>query len=207
MDNVMLTEQKKTSRFLAVLFSPNEKMPRYWMSVLSVFYSAVLVLVWEFVFPAIIPRLGNIFYELWILVSEKGLLFELGSTLKLILKAMLFSVPLAGLISFAGHTVNFAKPMVIRYDPGFLDQNKFSIAFKDNGQLASVNSESAPGAALSELATVLPFVLKDRTAAAAAPADAPVWDGVGKEPCNAGERLIGVFQYPEIQRYSVPVTQ
>lgn len=103
--------------------------------------------------------------------------------------------------------VNFAKPMVIRYDPGFLDQNKFSIAFKDNGQLASVNSESAPGAALSELATVLPFVLKDRTAAAAAPADAPVWDGVGKEPCNAGERLIGVFQYPEIQRYSVPVTQ
>ncbi len=45
------------------------------------------------------------------IVSEKGLLFELGSTLKLILKAMLFSVPLAGLISFAGHTVNFAKPI------------------------------------------------------------------------------------------------
>jgi len=100
--------------------------------------------------------------------------------------------------------VDFAKPRVIRYEPGFFDQNKFAIAFKENGQLASVNADSNPGAALAGLADVLPFVLKDRNAPASIQYVAPGADGIGMTPCNAGEQLTGVSRYPDIEPFKRP---
>lgn len=86
---------------------------------------------------------------------------------------------------------DYSNPSVIVYEPGFLETNKFSVAF-DKGVLSSINTESTPSAALSGIAAVLPFVKAPK---------ANFLNGDGKPLCNASPKLIGVYQAPSIQPF------
>lgn len=105
------------SRLMLSLFGLNQKMPRGQMTILALFDLTVFLLIWHFFFPSIIPRIENIFLELWILITEKGLLYEFGTTITMVSKAMFFSILIAGFISFSGKLVNFMRPVanVMKY--------------------------------------------------------------------------------------------
>jgi len=105
------TFKKKKPGLFRVLFGLNEPAGKYTFFVTSVFLATALFFAWQYLFPPIIPRIGNIYSELVLLITEKGMPYELGMTLKLVLKAMLYSVIVASLISFFGAVTNFFKPI------------------------------------------------------------------------------------------------
>lgn len=88
---------------------------------------------------------------------------------------------------------DYNKPQLLRYVPGPIDKNSFTISLKD-GLIASVNTESDPTGGLKDLASVLPFVKPPYAPLQAAAAMPPK----GKALCNAGERFIGLYLAPEI---------
>lgn len=79
--------------------------------ILSLFFLTVFFLLWHYVFPAVVPRMQNVIVELQVLIVEKGMVFELGQTLKLVFKAMGYSILVAFPISFLGATTNIGKPI------------------------------------------------------------------------------------------------
>lgn len=102
---------KKRPGLFKVLFGLNEEAGPYTFYVLSAAYVTIFFLLWHFTFPIIVPRVSNIYSELLVLIEEKGMLFELGMTLKLVTKAMFYSVIVAGVISFGGSITNAMKPI------------------------------------------------------------------------------------------------
>ena len=110
--------KKNRPGLFRVLFGLNEPAQKYTFLAVSIFFVVAFYLSWEYLFPAVIPRIGNIYKELILLVTEKGMPFELGMTLKLVSKAMLYSVLVASFISFAGAITNFFKPISVVF-PNF----------------------------------------------------------------------------------------
>ncbi|WP_324780639.1 hypothetical protein [Thiobacillus sedimenti] len=86
---------------------------------------------------------------------------------------------------------DFSKPMIVGYEPGVFEKNKFSVTLKD-GLLASVNSDSDPSSALKDLAEFMPFV---RAPYDKKPAMSEI--GEGQVYCNAGETYLGTYLAPE----------
>lgn len=109
--NKQILGRGRLSSFFLTLFGLNQKAPWYFILVLKVVYLAVFLLIWQLYFPPIIPRPLNILSELVVLITKKGMLYELGSTLKSVSNAMIASVLLAGTISITGHVFNFMRPI------------------------------------------------------------------------------------------------
>ncbi|MEY8216130.1 MAG: hypothetical protein RPR97_16805 [Colwellia sp.] len=95
-------------------------------------------------------------------------------------------------IKFSTRT-DYKKPNVIVYEPGYFETNKFGLTL-NKGVLSGVNVESTPSAALSGIAALLPFVKAPKIEASSLVLS-------GKPLCNAGAKLIGVYQAPDIQAF------
>ncbi len=111
--------RKNRPGLFRVLFGLNVPARKYTFISVSIFYIVALYVYWQFFSPAVIPRIGNIYRELILLVTEKGMPYELGMTLKLVSKAMLYSVLLASFISFFGTITNAFKPISVVF-PNFI---------------------------------------------------------------------------------------
>lgn len=98
------------------LFGMNQKEPKM-MWLVSLFYLGIFMILWHYTFPAVVPRMQNVVLELITLIKEKGMVFELGQTLKLVFKSMFLSILLALTISWSAAVFNFMKPIagVFRY--------------------------------------------------------------------------------------------
>lgn len=94
-----------------LLFGLNQEASGMLMPVLSLVYLAIFFTLWVTVFPSVIPRPSNIGLELMNQIKEKGMLYELGSTLKLVFLGMFFSMIVAVIISFGGKLFNFMRPL------------------------------------------------------------------------------------------------
>lgn len=99
------------------LFRLNQSVHWSLLSILGILFLGMFVLVWQYMFPDIIPRIPNIFHELKILVMEKGMLAELSMSIGRVMKSMLFSVPIALCISLLGVSIAFFRPLAQAMPP------------------------------------------------------------------------------------------
>ncbi len=110
MEEITVTNRKKPGLF-KMLFGLNQEVPGIFFPALSLVYIAVFYLLWVTMFPSVIPRPVNIYTELIALIKTGGMLFELGSTLKLVFLGMLYSIIISATISFSGKVFNFMRPI------------------------------------------------------------------------------------------------
>ena len=91
---------------------------------------------------------------------------------------------------------NFDEPRRLVYEAGLLETNKFS-ATLEQGTLKSVNTESDPSKAITAVAGALTGLLPF---AVGVPSPAMVMPALPL--CNAGLKLVGIYEAPPVQPYS-----
>jgi len=99
-----------------ILFGVNQPISKSGYRILCFCLLATFLLLWQFTFPYIIPKLDKIWLEFLNHLYNNGLVFDLGSTLSLVLKGMFFSVLVAFFISYLGETTNFFKPIAVVFE-------------------------------------------------------------------------------------------
>jgi NitT/TauT family transport system permease protein len=93
------------------LFYLNQPMKKSERLVLSLILLIAFMGLWQFFFPAFIPKFMDIWDNFLVMFFEQGLVYELGMTIKLVLKGMFFSLLIAFAISYLGEATNFFKPI------------------------------------------------------------------------------------------------
>lgn len=96
--------------FIRLLFGFNQTMSKSTYRMLCGSYLLIFVLLWQYTFPPIIPKFDKMWEEFQYMLLNDGLVVELGSSLKLVLKAMFWSVLVSFTISYLGKTMNAMRP-------------------------------------------------------------------------------------------------
>ncbi len=97
--------------FFKKLFGLNQKMSKSEMYMLGTAQLLAFLLLWQYAFPFIIPKLGDILLAYKTMLFEQGMAGELWATVKMVSVGMFYSFLIAFAISYLGEATNFFKPI------------------------------------------------------------------------------------------------